>query len=139
MINKIIDKLEHKAFEVQIKQGIKEPSTFDAMCEKFTLFDIKDIINEVITENHNGWIPCKIALPEETERSSNSYDPFTLVENGVYYYTGSDLVNVTVVDCNTGERFVNDDVTVNGKWVNFDGTDFEVIAWRPLPQIYEGD
>lgn len=24
----------------------------------------------------------------------------------------------------------------NGKWINFEGTEFEVVAWMPFPKAY---
>lgn len=50
MFRKIREKIEEKAFSIQLKQGIKEPSTFDAMAEKFSVGEIKDIINQVEAE-----------------------------------------------------------------------------------------
>lgn len=50
---KIREKIEEKAFSVQLKQGIKEPSTFDAMEEKFSVREIIGIINQVESEYNN--------------------------------------------------------------------------------------
>lgn len=53
VFEKIIERIEEKAFSIQIKQGIKEPSTFDAMMEKFSVLEIKEIINQVEKDNIN--------------------------------------------------------------------------------------
>lgn len=49
-IEKLISRLEEEAFSVQIKRGEKEPSTHDAMMEKFSVLDIKKIVNELAEE-----------------------------------------------------------------------------------------
>ena len=49
----------------------------------------------------------------------------------------SDLVNVTVRHYDSDDLFVSDDCTVDGKWVNYDGEEYEVIAWQPLPPAYQ--
>lgn len=49
-IEKLIDKIENEAFAVQLEKGIKEPSTLDAMLEKFSVFRIKEIVNQLAEE-----------------------------------------------------------------------------------------
>ena len=83
------------------------------------------------------WIPCSERLPEEKEQERTVYDAVTLAEVDIERYTASELVNVTVRHCDSEGFFVSDDMTVDGKWVNFDGVDYEVIAWQPLPEPYQ--
>lgn len=73
----LIERLEEKAFSVQIKQGVKEPSTHDAMMEKFSVLEIKEIVKDLTSEHNNGWIPCSERLPE----ISNSYLVTKMCEN----------------------------------------------------------
>lgn len=49
-IEKLIDKIENEAFAVQLEKGIKQPSTLDAMMEKFSVFRIKEIVNQLAEE-----------------------------------------------------------------------------------------
>lgn len=113
--------------------------------EKFDLFTHRcegiysaiAIVNDLASEYNNGWIPCEERLPEETEQYSTKYDPITLAEVDVEWYTVSDLVNVIVKNYDTDEVFVCDDCTVDGKWANFGSYPFEVLAWQPMPELPE--
>lgn len=71
------------------------------------------------------WITVEERLPEEHDM------------DGVMI---SDLVLVTVFDCEENEYFVDSDNTVNGKWC-FELTEsvFKVTAWMPLPKPYGGN
>lgn len=85
------------------------------------------------------WIPCSERMPEEHEVSAPIFDPVTLAETDVRYYTISDLVQITVKD-EEGKRFVYDDYTVNGKWYYFnEDLGFEVLAWLPPSEPWEGE
>ena len=86
---------------------------------------------------NNGWILCSEKLPEEKECEKPVYDAITLADVDVERYMASDLVNVTAKHYDSDEVFVSDDMTVDGKWVNFNGEDYEVIAWQPLPAPYQ--
>lgn len=122
VFEKIREKIEEKAFSVQIKQGIKEPSTFDAMMDKFSVLEIKEVINQVEQEHNNGWIACSERLPEE---------PFGCL--------------VTVIDCepvtqNEFENILPYHVGYDGyAWIDADGEEipFEVLAWKKLPAPYQ--
>ena len=92
---------------------------------------------QALTEKlEREWIPVSERLPEEYEQSSDIYDMDTLAVIDTKHFTASDLMVVTVKDIDKDILFVCDDITVDGKWVNFsDG--FEVIAWQPLPEPYK--
>ena len=116
VFEKIREKIEEKAFSVQIKQGIKEPSTFDAMMEKFSVLEIKEVINQVEQEHNNGWIARSERLPEE---------------DGFYLATLDGEI--------AGEEkpFSGLAEFENGKWVD-DDEDYQcIIAWQPLPKPYK--
>ena len=49
-IEKLIEKFEREAFAVQLKQGIKNPSTHDMFLETFTVRQIEEIINQLAEE-----------------------------------------------------------------------------------------
>ena len=113
VFEKIREKIEEKAFSVQIKQGIKEPSTFDAMMDKFSVLEIKEVINQVEQEHNNGWIACSERLPKEDER--------VLCFHSHYF-----------IDCGVlvGEEWCCD---MDEYAIKIDN----VIAWQPLPQPYK--
>ena len=116
-IEKLIARLEEKAFEVQSKQGIKEPSTLDAMLEKFSVLEIKEIVNQLAEEYYenspqksaDGWIPCSERLPGE---------------NGEYVVMVKYAEYPTVLDY------------LCGAWCDHNECYYEVVAWMPLPAPY---
>lgn len=116
VFEKIREKIEEKAFFVQIKQGIKEPSTFDAMMEKFSVLEIKEVINQVEQEHNNGWIACSERLPEVNN--------FVLVESehGIWI--------VRLIEYGNRKYFVD---IYNDYSCPIDS----VLAWQPLPQPYK--
>ena len=73
----------------------------------------------------DGGISVKDRLPEEHEKESELM--------GYRHYIASDLVVVTVANSD-GKRFVSDDITVNGEWVNYPFPMFDVTHWMPLPE-----
>ena len=99
---------------------------------------ISDVIKEIKrlpAEHNNGWIPCSERMPEEKVMEHPVFDPSacrTVVETQMI----SDTMNVTVRNKHDQTVFVSDDCTTNGKWFNFDGEYYEVIAWQPLPEPY---
>lgn len=124
-IKNLIERLEEEAFSVQIKRGEKEPSTHDAMLEKFTVLEIKEIVNQLAEEfatdinvvSKNGWILC-------SEKTPNNRD--------------------AVLVCATGKDegvFISYYVEEEDRW-RYDteeGGHFyvDVIAWQPLPAPYK--
>lgn len=86
------------------------------------------------------WIPITSGkLPEVKEVTEDIFDPVTLAVVDTKYRMVSDLVLVTVRDYEKDDVFVCDDITVDGKWCNFDDGNgvYEVIAWKPLPAPYK--
>lgn len=116
-IEKLIDKIENEAFAVQLEKGIKHPSTLDAMMENFSVFRIKEIVNQLAEEYNNGWISVDDALPELTE--------------GTKYFKQSKCCYVTLKwwdgDITEGVGWYNQ----SGVW-NDDSEKCKVIAWKPI-------
>ena len=71
----------------------------------------------------NNWIPVTEQLPEEVPEEGCDKNP----------HTASALVLVAVLD-DCDRRFVSDDITFDGKWVNYPFPEFEVTHWMPLPE-----
>lgn len=103
-------------------------------------FAINEVFEKIKRQPKTGeWTPCSERMPEEREEPTPIFDPVTLTEIDVRYYTISDHVQITVKD-KKGERFVSDDYVVNGKWHLFNETSgFEVLAWQPLPEPWGGE
>ena len=77
-------------------------------------------------QDKEQWIPVKERLPSEHPVPDNNGE------------TVSNLVFVTVKDCDNSDIFVCDDVTVGGQWINFGNlNDYKVIAWSPMPEPYK--
>ena len=90
----------------------------------------------------DAWIPVTSGkLPEENEVTEDIFDPVTFAVVDTKYRMVSDLVLVTVRDYEKDDVFVCDDITVDGKWCNFDDGNgvYEVIAWKPFPTPYKED
>lgn len=119
-IRTLIERIEEKAFSLQLKQGIKEPSTHDALLEKFTVHEIKEIINKYAEEYNNGWLDVDVELPPDDKYVLVSFSNFSLPdiaryeedENGGAFYPGDE------------ER----------SYVSFG---LFVNAWMPLPKQYQ--
>ena len=99
------------------------------------LDEVIKMVDMVEKEENDDWIPCEVQMPPEKEDVFRYKDPLTDVDIEEKYMA-SDLVQVTVIDTDTDEKFVTDDCTRNGKWCTY-YDEFEVIAWRPLPKPYQ--
>lgn len=99
---------------------------------------INQIINILRKHMNDGWIPVEERLPEEHEEGTDIYDKNTLAVMDTEYHMVSNLVNVTVYDYENEKYFVGADCTFDGEWCNFGLVtgNYEVIAWRPLPDPY---
>ena len=98
-----------------------------------------NIAKRIIRKHMNdGWIPVDDRLPEEHEEGTDIYDKNTLAVMDTEYHMVSNLVNVTVYDYENEKYFVGADCTFDGEWCNFGLVtgNYEVIAWRPLPEPY---
>jgi hypothetical protein len=127
--------------EIKILGWIKEQYEMD-FTEELEQLEPRDksiyekVVQALTEKLEREWIPVSERLPEEYEQSSDIYDMDTLAVIDTKHFTASDLMVVTVKDIDKDILFVCDDITVDGKWVNFsDG--FEVIAWQPLPEPYK--
>lgn len=142
VFEKIIEKLENynKANKECRKTALSKHNDNSFKYFQNLIFAIEQAIffvEEVAEEYNNGWIPCSERLPDEKEREHTVYDAITLAEVDVERQMESDLVNVTVKDCDSDKVFTSDDCTVNGEWVNYNCYPFEIIAWQPLPEPYQ--
>lgn len=114
----------------EIKSSIAFSSVFtDGLCRA------RNIIRKHMND---GWIPVDDRLPEEHEEGTDIYDKNTLAVMDTEYHMVSNLVNVTVYDYENEKYFVGADCTFDGEWCNFGLVtgNYEVIAWRPLPEPY---
>ena len=95
-------------------------------------------MREIRKHMNDGWIPVDDRLPEEHEEGTDIYDKNTLAVMDTEYHMVSNLVNVTVYDYENEKYFVGADCTFDGEWCNFGLVtgNYEVIAWRPLPEPY---
>ena len=124
----------------EIEQAKREPwyrlSNYDV---KHKLDGAINRIADIISKHVNdGWIPVEERLPDEYEEGTDIYDKNTLAVMDTEYHMVSNLVNVTVYDTESEKYFVGDDCTFDGEWCNFGLVtgNYEVIAWRPLPEPY---
>ena len=124
----------------EIEQAKREPwyrlSNYDV---KHKLDGAINRIADIISKHMNdGWIPVEERLPDEYEEGTDIYDKNTLAVMDTEYHMVSNLVNVTVYDTESEKYFVGDDCTFDGEWCNFGLVtgNYEVIAWRPLPEPY---
>ncbi len=95
---------------------------------------IEVLSSKTTSQNGDGWIPVGDRLPKEHEERTEILD---LIFNVIQSCKVSDLVLVTVYDSDQDKTFVSDDCTVDGKWANYSGNCYEVLAWQPLPPAYE--
>jgi hypothetical protein len=102
--------------------------------DKALITEAASTIDEITAglRNAQRWISVKEQLPSEKEEVTSIYDPYTLAEIDVEYHMVSDLVAI-YVNGEDGNSFVCDDITVDGKWVNFPHPQWEVTHWVKLP------
>lgn len=83
-----------------------------------------------------GWIPCDEHMPEEHD---SMFAKFKGTEKWIVgmFEKISDDVNATV-EYENGVKKVKTLHTCDGKWKTGNSLlEFKVIAWRPLPTVYE--
>lgn len=83
------------------------------------------------------WISTNEEMPKEHETEEDIYDPESLAMLDTERDTCSDLVNIIVIENDTGKQFVCDDITMHGKWVNFPKELYTVTYWMPLPKMID--
>lgn len=108
---------------------------------EYTDFDcFKLAIKALEQQDKERWIPVSERLPEEHEKLDDIFDSYTLAVVDLKTYMVSDLVLVTVRDYELDTDFTMDDMTVDGKWTNFESDGrYEVISWKPMPEPYKED
>jgi hypothetical protein len=94
-------------------------------------------IEALKNQDKDRWIPVSECMPEEHEESRDIWDIDTMAVIDVRRYAASDMVLVTVKNYDNDTVFTCDDITVDGKWCNFNDDSFEVIAWKPMPDSYK--
>ena len=92
---------------------------WELLVQPFTMEDAP--ANDPVEVVQCNRIPVSERLPEE------------VLEDGEKPHTASALVLVAVMD-DENRRFVSDDITFDGEWVNFRFPEFEVTHWMPLPE-----
>lgn len=123
VFEKIIEKLEEEKFDCIVAK--------DYMPDVVEFEQIKNIINELVKEHNNGWIPCSSGKRPK----DNQFILFTVkLERGgnleTFYDTKYGFYEFYDYDEGLG-RFVISDGSVNT--IPFG----EVIAWQPLPEPYK--
>lgn len=124
----------------EIDQEVKEYMEIDFGDEyNAGIKDMAKMAKKIIRKYMNdGWISVDERMPEEHEEGTDIYDKNTLAVMDTEYHMVSNLVNVTVYDYENEKYFVGADCTFDGEWCNFGLVtgNYEVIAWRPLPEPY---
>ena len=96
-------------------------------------------MNQIKEQSRAGrWIPCGERMPEEHDSMFAKYKG-TDKWNDAMFEKISDNVNVTV-EFEDGKRKTMTLHTCDGKWMtDIRIVKFEVIAWQPLPEPYNGE
>ena len=135
IFEKIIEKLKNKIFSAELYGDEWNGQMVDNL---LCLGDIRDVIENAVTEYNNGWIPCSVEMPEEHDSIFAKYKGTDKWNDAMFEKT-SDVVNVTVVDRN-GNGTTTYAHTIDGKWtcdlLRINKT-YQIIAWQPLPSPYK--
>lgn len=122
----------NKAFELILERlESDEKHTFDGCINKRYA---KQIVQEVAEEYNDGWIPVSVRLPKQKQRQFGNpqkrTDVLVTLRNGV--------VKEMTFEFATKEFWEAGDKNPIEHWKEdvVDG-DFEVIAWRPLPEPFK--
>ena len=95
--------------------------------------EVEKIVNEVSEEYNNGWIPCSERLPEQkrtTFGKRKRENVLVTLRNGV--------VKEMTYEFATKEFWeVGDENHIEHWKEDYNGNDIEVIAWMPLPELYQ--
>lgn len=138
-MNKMIDK--KKLIEIIEEQiAAWKPYRFTVISARRAIEALQLVRDLIENQTEVGeWIPVTKRLPKEHEKQHDIYDPETLAVVDAEVRMQSDTAQVTVEDDN-GERFVSEDITIEGEWETFrEDIGFKVMAWRSMPEPYWGD
>lgn len=117
---KILERLEENT--IQNKDSI---SFFKECGIKFvSACKAKEIVQEVAEEYNNGWIPCSERLPERNK------DVLCWVKSKTISGTETYIIG----SCDNGFWFLK---TYEIDRESFPVKDYEVIAWKQLPEPYK--
>lgn len=109
----------------KIKQRITIAATeacgYAALTRVVSEAEVKEILDSVVAEYNNGWIPCSEQLPEVPEGTDDDECPeFNVMIKGDN--------RATTLRC-----------TPDGTWFDEFGYVYPVIFWQPLPEPYKGE
>ena len=111
----------NKAFEKILERLEKERRILleNNMHQAIALNFAKGIVQEVAEEYKGGWIPCSERLPKVPKGIDDAECP---------------EFNVTI---NGAEESTTLKYSWDGTWFDDSGNLYDVIAWQPMPQLYE--
>lgn len=112
VFEKIIDKLEKEMFSAELYGDEWNGQTVDNL---LCLGNVSDVIEQVVAEYNNGWIPCSERLPKE-------YGDYLCCDKYGEYIIGFPIERISAEKSfyiETEHEIMND-----------------CIAWQPLPKPY---
>lgn len=107
----------------KILERFKKLKGSDSLANMF-ISDVIKVIEEVKKEYNNGWVPCSERLPERNK------DVLCWVKSKTISGTETYILG----SCDNGFWFLK---TYEIDRESFPVKDYEVIAWRPLPEPYK--
>lgn len=111
----------------KIKQRITIAATeacgYAALTRVVSEAEVKEILDSVVAEYNNGWIPCSERLPENDDYILLSFENFSLPLVGRYDKDGEIGGAFYIGDCDGDDTCVSNNLFVN--------------AWQPLPEPYK--
>lgn len=111
----------------KIKQRITIAATeacgYAALTRVVSEAEVKEILDSVVAEYNNGWIPCSERLPENDDYILLSFENFSLPLVGRYDKDGEIGGAFYIGDCDGDDTCVSNNLFVN--------------AWQPLPEPYQ--
>lgn len=117
-VNRLIEKHKNNAYELVAKEPLTQcyTETDIEQTKVHELAVVRDIIRKHMDHASDRWIPVEERLPEKPE---NGY------QEPEYNVMIKDAIIPTTL------KF-----TSKGKWKDDLGQEYEIIAWRPLPEPY---
>ena len=136
VFEKLIEKLEEEKNKTFFIETSRPQTQYRYGNSYRPLFDTAiKIVNEVVEEYDNGWIPVSEAMPPERDSMFAKLKGTDKWDNAMFERI-SDDVNVTV-EYKDGTRRTKTMHTVDGKWKSESAVKSTVIAWQPLPKQYQ--